>query len=92
MREAVPVLPAASRAVTVSTFAPLWSVTPETDQLVVPVAVPLPPRSFAHVTCVTATLSEAVPPMLTELELVLYVALEVGDVIKIEGAVVSGGV
>jgi hypothetical protein len=31
-------------------------------QLVVPLAVPLPPRLFAHVTCVTPTLSDAVPP------------------------------
>ena len=31
-------------------------------QFVVPVAVPLPPRLFAHVTWVTPTASEAVPP------------------------------
>jgi len=30
-------------------------------QLVVPVAVPLPPRLFDHVTWVTPTLSDAVP-------------------------------
>ncbi len=36
---------------------------PVTDQLVVPVAVPLPPRSFTQVTCVTPTLSLAVPPI-----------------------------
>jgi hypothetical protein len=42
-----------------------------TDQFVVPVAVPLPPRLFAHVTCVTPTLSAAVPAKFNELLLVL---------------------
>src|SRR5438552_14236807 len=46
----VAVLPAASRAVTVSTFAPSCRPIPLTVQLVVPVAVPLPPRLFVHVT------------------------------------------
>ena len=55
------VLPAASRAVTVSTFDPDWSAIPLADQLVVPVAVPLPPRLFVQVTRVTPTLSDAVP-------------------------------
>ena len=40
-------------------------------QLVVPVAVPLPPRLFVHVTWVTPTLSEAVPPRVRDEELVL---------------------
>ena len=44
------------------TFEPDWSAT-LADQLVVPDAVPLPPRLFAQLTCVTPTLSEAVPPM-----------------------------
>jgi hypothetical protein len=35
-------------------------------QLVVPVAVPLPPRLFTHVTWVTPTLSAAVPPNVKE--------------------------
>ena len=74
-------LPAASRAMTVRRLDPIASVIPETDQLVVPVAVPLPPRLLDHVTCATPTLSEAVPPRLSELELVLYVVLEVGLVI-----------
>ena len=54
------VLPAASRAVTVSTFAPLKSATLAL-QLAVPVAVPDPPRSFTQLTCVTPTASLAVP-------------------------------
>jgi len=37
----------------------------------VPVAVPLPPRLFAHVTRVTPTLSEAVPPSVSGVVLVL---------------------
>ena len=54
------VLPAASRTVTVMT------VVPETGiagvlQVVVPNAVPAAPLSVAHMTCVTPTLSDAVP-------------------------------
>src|SRR5262245_26488526 len=60
-RFAVAVLPAASCAVTVSPFVPSWMGIPLAVQLVVPVAVPLPPRLFAHVTWVTPTLSAAVP-------------------------------
>ena len=56
------VLPAASRAWTVSTFVPIWRTIPLAVQLVVPVAVPVPPRLFIHVTWVTPTLSEAAPP------------------------------
>ena len=59
---AVPVLFAPSRAVTVNTFVPACSTMPLAVQLVVPVAVPFPPRSFAHVTWLTPTLSLAVPP------------------------------
>src|SRR6266545_2257381 len=58
-------------------------------QLVVPVAVPLPPRLFAHVTWVTPTLSDAVPPRVREELLVVKVVLEVGDVMVAVGAVVS---
>jgi hypothetical protein len=43
------VRPAASRAVTVMTFEPIWSGMLAL-QLVVPDAVPLPPRLFLHVT------------------------------------------
>ena len=59
---AVAVLPVASRAVTVSAFVPGKSMIRVAVQLVVPMAVPLPTRSLAHVTRVTPTLSDAVPP------------------------------
>src|SRR6266545_6453672 len=58
-------------------------------QLVVPVAVPLPPRLFAHVTWVTSTLSAAVPPRVRGELLVVKVGLEVGDVMVTVGGVVS---
>jgi len=64
---AVAVLPEASRAVTVSTLVPSWRMMPLAVQLVIPLAVPLPPRLFAHVTCVTPTLSDAVPPIVSGL-------------------------
>ena len=54
MSVALPTLPAASRAVTVRTFAPGWRAMPVADQVVVPLAVPLPPWSFDHVTWVTS--------------------------------------
>ncbi len=57
----LPALPCASFADTVMTFTPACSGMSATDQFVVPVAVPLPPRSFTHVTDVTATSSAAVP-------------------------------
>jgi hypothetical protein len=85
----VPVLPAASDAVTVSTFAPERRAIPLAVQLVVPVAVPLPPRLFAHVTCVTPMLSDAVPPIVRGEVRVLYVGPEVGEVIATVGGVVS---
>ena len=87
--ESVRVLFAASRAVTVMTFAPLCKVMPATLQLVVPVAVPLPPRSFVHVTCVTPTASAAVPPTVSVAELVAKVVDVVGVAMEIVGAVVS---
>ena len=55
------VLPTVSVAVTVSTFTPACRGIPGTAQLVVPTAVPLPPRSLLHVTAATATSSVAVP-------------------------------
>jgi hypothetical protein len=85
----VAALPAASRAVIVSTFDPVWRTTPLAVQLVVPVAVPLPPRLFAHVTWVTPTLSDAVPPRVRRELLVVKVGLEVGDVMVTVGAVAS---
>ena len=62
----VPVFAAASRAVTVITFCPLKRVISLTVQELVPVHVPLPPRSLDHDTWVTATLSEAEPPILRD--------------------------
>ena len=50
VKMAVVVLPAASRAVTVSTLTPLWSAIDPLVQFVVPVAVPLPPRLFVQLT------------------------------------------
>jgi hypothetical protein len=61
VRLAVPTFPAASRALTVRTFAPSWSTMPLALQLLVPAAIPLPPRLFVHVTWVTPMLSAAVP-------------------------------
>src|SRR5207245_1584308 len=73
LRVAVPVLPAASRAVIVRTFVPLCRTIPLAVQLVVPVAVPLPPRLFAHVTWVTPMLSAAVPATVSGLVFVVQV-------------------
>jgi len=68
---AVAVFPAASRAVTVSTFEPARSVMFGMLHDVVPVAVPLPPRLLTQVTCVTPTLSLAVQPSASGVEVVL---------------------
>ena len=86
---ALAVLPAASVVVTVSTFVPACSTMPLAVQLVVPVAVPLPPRLFAHVTRATRTSSDAVPLSVNGEVVVVYVAADVGDVIASVGAVVS---
>src|SRR3972149_5143798 len=89
VRVAVRVLPRASWAVTVSTLVPGWRAIRLADQLVVPLAVPLPPRSFAHVTWVTPTLSAAVPRSVSRRLPVLYVAPVVGEVMATVGGVVS---
>jgi hypothetical protein len=86
---AVAVFPAASRAVTVTTFVPASSGIPAALQLAVPVAVPLPPRSLTHVTCVTPTLSDAVPPTVSVVAVVVSAPVVVGEVIAIVGRVVS---
>ena len=65
VRVSVPVLPAASATVTVMTFWPLDRAMPLLLQLLVPLQVPLPPRLFDQLTEVTATLSAALPPMLS---------------------------
>src|SRR5689334_11739051 len=88
---AVATLFAASRAVTVTTFVPGCRTTPPTDHADVPVAVPEPPRSLVPVTCVTPTLSAAVPLTLNGDDVVAYVAPFVGPVMLTVGAVTSGG-
>jgi hypothetical protein len=86
------VLLAASRAVTVMAFEPEASGI-GADQEVVPVAVPLPPvAGLAHVTEVTPTASDAVPPTVIGVEEVDAVLPEVGAVMEIAGGVVSPGV
>ena len=84
------VLLAASRAVTVMTLDPVLRAT-EALHDVVPLAVPLRPfRLLVQLTCVTPTLSEADPRIVTEDEFVVNVAALVGEVIVTTGAVVSG--
>jgi hypothetical protein len=92
VRVLVALLPAASRAVIVMTLAPPSNVIPLALHEVVPIAVPLPPRLLAHVTCVTPTASLAVPPTVTGVVLVVYVATDVGVVMETPGAVVSAAV
>ena len=60
------VLPAESRAVTVRRLAPGCTVIPEAVQLVVPAAVPLPPRLFDHVTSLIPLPPDAVPPSVSD--------------------------
>jgi hypothetical protein len=75
------------------TLSPVTSATDATLQLVVPPALPDPPvAAFVHVTCVTPTASDAVPPSATGVEEVVYVGEEVGEVMAHTGAVTSGGV
>jgi hypothetical protein len=64
-------------------------VIPLAVQLVVPVAVPLPPRSLAQVTCVTPTVSDAVPPSVRVGLLVAKVGFVVGVVMVTVGALAS---
>lgn len=82
-------LPAASRAVTVSVFVPGCRTMPPADQLVVPLAMPLPPALLVQATWLTPTLSAAVPPSESGLELVVYVVADVGAVMASVGAAVS---
>ncbi len=83
-------LPAASCAVTVKRFEPGCSAIPATLHAPVPEAAPLAPLLLAQVTCVTPTLSVAVPLKLTVPLVVPYVAWLVGVVIVTAGGVVSG--
>jgi hypothetical protein len=90
IKESVPALPAASIAVTVMTFAPDMSGTPERLQFAVPVATPLPPRSLDHRTCVTPTLSDAVPLIVIVAAVADQDVPVVGAAIVAVGRVVSG--
>ena len=85
----VPLLPAASRAVTVMVLVPTANAIPLADQLVAPLAVPLPPAELLQLTCVTPTASEAVPESVKVVPLVEYVLPLVGEVIDTVGLVVS---
>ena len=86
VRDAVAVLPAASRAVMVMTFAPLTRAMLALQEFV-PVAVPDPPRELVHVTCATPTLSEAVPEK--AMGVLLTDVLAAGLLIETVGTVVS---
>src|SRR5947208_3241914 len=68
-------VPAVSRAVTVRTLAPVWRTMPPAVQLVVPVAVPVPPRLFAQVTWVAPAAAAPGPPS-------ARVAVGVGSVVR----------
>ena len=59
----LPVLPAASMAVTVIVLFPDCKVMPVADQSAFPEAVPEPPLLLTQLTCVTPTLSTAEPPI-----------------------------
>jgi hypothetical protein len=87
----VATLPAASLAVIVMTFVPRRSGIDALVQFVVPLAVPFPPRSLAHVICVTPTLSALVPVNVMDVAVTVYVDPDVGPVIVTVGAVVSVG-
>src|SRR5882724_8506180 len=84
-------LPAASRAVTVSTLVPDCNAMPLADQLVVPVAGPLPPWLLLQVSWVTPTLSLAVPLRVRGVVFVVKVLAVVGLVMATVGGVASGG-
>ena len=83
-----PALPAASTARTVTELLPTRSGS-AADQAVVPVATPAVPKLVAQETSVTATLSLAVPAMVTEAAVVDMVPVE-GVVMVSAGTVVSG--
>src|SRR5207253_1536917 len=86
VRLAVALLPAASCPVTVSTCVPSGRAIPLAVQLVVPLAVPLPPRLLAHVTWALPASLAIFPPNVSGELLVLYVDAEVGAVMAMVGA------
>jgi hypothetical protein len=86
----VPELFAPSFAVTVITLSPLDKDILEIVQLAVPVAVPFPPLLLLHATLlIPLELSDALPPRLIVLVVVVYVELDVGLDIVTVGTVVS---
>ena len=86
----VPALFVPSVAVTVIALSPNDKLILEIDQLVVPLAVPLPPLLLLHVTTAAPlVLSEALPPKLTVLFVVVWIEVDVGLVMVIMGAVAS---
>jgi hypothetical protein len=87
----VDVLLAASRAVMVMIVVPDGMDTDAIVHDVVPVATPLPPRLVVQLTCVTPTLSLAVPATASVEVVAVYDVPLVGDVIVTVGAVVSAG-
>jgi hypothetical protein len=76
-----------SKAVTVITFWPLERTIPLQVQDVVPLQVPLPPRSFVQLTWVMPALSEAVPPIVKDELVAVYVESDVGFVIANVGEI-----
>src|SRR4030067_2798989 len=87
---AVEVLPSASRAVPATMLLPDFSAMLFMDQEPVLEVIPLPPRLLAQVTCVTPTLSDAVPPRLIEAVVLEYEDAVVGLFIATTGGGVSG--
>lgn len=86
----VAVFPALSLAVTVMVVSPFDRLMLEVVQLVVQLAVPLPPLLLVHVTSfIPLVLSDALPPRLIVLLVAVYVASDAGLVMVIVGAVVS---
>ncbi len=86
----VPELPASSFAVTVMVLSPLERLMPEIVQLAVPLAEPFTPLLLLHVTLlIPLTLSDALPPRLIVLLVVVYVVSVVGLVMFTVGTVVS---
>jgi hypothetical protein len=86
---ALVVLLAASRAVTVMTVVPVANGTAAIDQAVVPAATPLAPPLVDQLTCVTPTLSPAMPLTASDALAAEYVPVVVGVVTAMVGTVVS---
>jgi hypothetical protein len=71
--------PATSQALTSIRLVPVARGISAMDQMVVPVAVPLPPRSLRQVTRATLTLSQALPARPSRSEFVIKVLRAVGE-------------